>query len=171
MGARRMVLVALYTAAALILGLLDSAIPLPAFIPLPGVRLGLANIAGMLALLTLGAPMAFLLTLCRCLLGALVSGNAFALVYSLGAGLLAMAAMALARRFYPRHMSIWGISMAGATAHNLAQVGIAALIIQDTAVFILLPPLILLGGLTATLTALIAKAVMKRLPEGTLGDT
>ena len=90
---RQLTLCALLTALALALSYLENLFPLSLAIPIPGVKLGLANIVTVFALYALGPGEALLILLARCFLGALFAGNMNALIFSLLGGLCAMTAM------------------------------------------------------------------------------
>ena len=116
---RQLTLCAVLAALALALSYLESFFPLALLIPLPGVKLGLANIVTVFALYTLGAPMALCILLVRCTLGALFAGNASALLFSLLGGFAAMLVMTA---LHKSRLSVFGVSIAGAAAHNCGQV-------------------------------------------------
>ena len=92
---RELTLCAVLAALALALSYMESFFPLALIVPLPGVKLGLANIVTLYALYALGFPSALAILLVRCTLGALFAGNASALLFSLLGGLAALLAMAL----------------------------------------------------------------------------
>jgi len=159
LSVKRLTLCALLSALALGLSYMEGYFPLTLLIPLPGVKLGLANIVTLFALLQLGAPAAFSVLIVRCLLGAMFAGNASALLFSLLGGLLAMSVMALLR-FTP--LSVYGISVAGAAAHQCGQVLAAMLVLRSAAPLGYLPLLLLVslftGGLTGLITALLCRS-------------
>ena len=90
---RQLALCAVLTALALGLSTLENLFPVTLVIPLPGVKLGLANIVTVFALYQLGAAPALCILAARCLLGSLFAGNASALLFSLLGGTLAMLVM------------------------------------------------------------------------------
>ena len=108
---RELTLCAVLAALALALSYMESFFPLALIVPLPGVKLGLANIVTLYALYALGFPSALAILLVRCTLGALFAGNASALLFSLLGGLAALLAMALLRK--AKGLSIFGVSIAG----------------------------------------------------------
>lgn len=112
---------AVLAALALALSYLESFFP--PLLPLPGVKLGLANIVTVYALYALGASNALAILVVRCLLGSLFAGNASALLFSLLGGLAAMLVM-IALHALPR-LSVYGVSVGGAAAHNCGQVAAA----------------------------------------------
>lgn len=135
-------------------------------IPLPfpvGVKLGLANIVTLFAFCTAGKKLALAVLVSRCVLVALVFGSVSSLLFSLSGGLLAYACMAICFRWRGRAFSLLGISMVGAAAHHLGQIGCAALYLQTGAVVYYLPVLLALSVPTGLLTGVVAGMTMKRL--------
>ena len=108
---RQLTLCAMLTALALALSWAERFLPLSLLIPLPGIKLGLANIVTLFALYALGPAQALGILLCRCTLGAFFAGNLNALIYSLFGGLTAMLTMILLRR--GKHLSVYGVSLGG----------------------------------------------------------
>lgn len=152
---KQLTLGAVLAALALALSYVENLFMLP--LPLPGVKLGLANIVTLFALCTLGAPSALAILLVRVLLGAMFAGNASALIYSLLGGLAALGVMLLLARS-PR-LSVYGVSVGGAAAHNCGQVAAAMLMLGSTAPLAYLPVLLgvslISGALTGFITALL----------------
>ena len=105
---RQVAMCAMLTALALGLSTLENLFPVTLFIPLPGVKLGLANIVTVFALYQLGAAPALCILVARCLLGSLFAGNASALLFSLLGGVLAMLVMMALTRL--RGLSVYGVA-------------------------------------------------------------
>lgn len=137
---------AVLLAAALTLSRLESL--LPPFVPLPGVKLGLSNVASLIALYLLGGKAALRILLMRCGLGAVFGGSAASLLLSLSGGALAMLAMLLARVL--PCFSIYGVSLLGAAAHGIGQI-IAAMLLMRSAAIIAYLPVLLCASLPAGL--------------------
>lgn len=152
---KQLTLCAVLAALALALSYVENLFLLP--LPLPGVKLGLANIVTLVALYLLGAPQALAVLLVRVLLGAMFAGNASALLYSLLGGLSALAVMALLARS-PR-LSVYGVSVGGAAAHNFGQIAAAMLTLGSAAPLVYLPVLLgvslVSGALTGFITSLL----------------
>ena len=108
---RRLTRCAVLTALALALSVAEGLVPLTILFPLPGLRLGLANLVTVYALCRLSGREALLILAARCLLGALLGGNLMALAFSLTGGLLAFGVMALLLRC--SFLSLFGVSIAG----------------------------------------------------------
>ena len=128
---KQLTLCGVLTTLALALSVAENQIPLSLAIPLPGIKLGLANIVTVFALYALGPGQAFLILLARCILGAVFAGNMNALLFSLLGGVTAMGVMILLSRW--RRLSLYGVSVGGAAAHSCGQVFAAVLSLGSTA--------------------------------------
>ena len=129
---KQLTLCAVLTALALAFSYLENFFPLSLAIPIPGIKLGLANIVTVFALYALGPAQALLILTGRCLLGAVFAGNMNALIFSLLGGFSAMLVMILLSR--SRHLSIYGVSIGGAAGHNIGQMAAALITLGNTAV-------------------------------------
>ena len=158
MKTRQLTLCALLAAVALALSYVEGMLPLP--VPLPGFKLGLANIVTLFALYTLGAPSALSILLVRVLLGAMFAGNASALIYSLLGGFAAMLTMiALSRG---EKLSVYGVSIGGAAAHNCGQVAAAMLTLGNAAPAAYLPMLLIVALFSGALTGFVCSLLLGR---------
>lgn len=161
LNAKNIAQCAMLTALALGLSTLEGLFPITLlFVPLPGVKLGLANIVTVFALYRLGPVPALTVLVLRCMLGSIFAGNMSALLFSLLGGLAAMAVMLLLRKL--RGLSVYGVSMGGAAAHNVGQICAAMLVLGGTEVLGYLPVLLVVslftGALTGFVTALLLRA-------------
>ena len=152
---------AMLTALALGLSWMESAFPLSALIPLPGVRLGLANIVTLFVLYALGSPSALLILLSRCILGSTFAGNMNALIFSVFGGVTALACMVALSR--SRRLSVYGVSIGGAAAHQCGQIAAAMLTLGNAAPLYYLPVLLFVSVFTGTLTGLIVALLFRAL--------
>ncbi|MDO4813280.1 MAG: Gx transporter family protein [Eubacteriales bacterium] len=162
---RQLTLCAVLAALALALSYMESFFPLALLIPLPGVKLGLANIVTVFALYTLGAPMALCILLVRCTLGAVFAGNASALIFSLLGGFSAMLVMI---PIHKSRLSVFGVSIAGAAAHNCGQVCAAMLTLGNLAPLSYLPFLLLVSLFTGALSGFIASLLFRAMANTAL---
>lgn len=156
---KKLALCAVLTALALGLSTLESLFPVSVLVPLPGIKLGLANIVTVFALYRLGGIPALAILIARCLLGAMFAGNASALLFSLMGGVLAMLTMIVLRRV--RGLSVYGVSIAGAAAHNIGQICAAMVVLGGTAVLGYLPVLLGVSLITGTLTGFVASLLFR----------
>ena len=163
-GTRRITLLALLTAIALTIFMIEA--QLPVLVPIQGVKLGLANIVTVFALYVLGPGQAMLILIGRCLLGAVFAGNMNALIFSLLGGVSAMLVMILLSR--SRRLSVYGVSVGGAAAHNCGQVAAAVLTLGNTAPFYYLPVLLGVSLFTGALTGLVTACLFRALAHTNL---
>ena len=126
---KRLTLCAILVAVAMALSYTERFIPLQMLVPLPGVKLGLANIVTLMALYLMGPKAAFAILIPRCIFGAVFGGGITGLAFSLVGGLLAMAVMCLARKIPA--FSVYGVSILGAAAHNVGQI-LAAMVLMNS---------------------------------------
>lgn len=160
---RRLTRTAVLTALALALSVAESMIPLGLIVPVPGLKLGFANIVTLFVLFTDGFPAALSVTLLRGVLGAFFASTGFmSMAYSLAGGLLSLLVMALMKPAEKRVFSLYGISAAGAAAHNTAQIGVACLLLWDNAVLLYLPLLLVVSLFTGGITAAAAGFLLTR---------
>ncbi|MBQ9251655.1 MAG: Gx transporter family protein [Clostridia bacterium] len=164
MRTKRLTTMAILTALALALSWVERMIPLELIIPLPGVKLGLANTVTLFALYQLNLPSALLILIARCLLTALFSGNMTGLAFSLTGGILSMLVMTLAR--HSRHLSVYGVSVLGAAGHNCGQILIAMILMHSTYIWGYLPYLLLIGTACGVATGAVSSGVLRALGGG-----
>jgi len=158
---RKLVRLALLVSVGLILYIFEAHIPQP----LPWVRIGLANLVTLLALVLWGFWEALAVLLLRVLLGSVFTGTMLSPVFpfALAGGLAGVLAMGLARRFLHPPLSVVGISILGALAHNVSQLLLAySLYIRRNELFLLLPPILLSTLLTGCVIGLVAALVTAR---------
>ena len=140
---RRLTRLSLLTAAALAIYLLEG--QLPPVLPIPGAKLGLANIVTLYTMFTAGPGDTLLVLLARILLGSVFSGRATTFFYSLAGGLLCYAVTCLLRRLLPRRQ-LWVAGVLGGICHNVGQLAVAVVITRTPALVVYLPWLLLFGG-------------------------
>ena len=126
---KRLTLCAILIALAMALSYTERFIPLQMIVPLPGVKLGLANIVTLIALYLMGPKAAFAILIPRCIFGAVFGGGITGLMFSLTGGILAMLTMTLAKKVPV--FSIYGVSILGAAAHNVGQI-LAAMVLMNS---------------------------------------
>ncbi|MBR2988224.1 MAG: Gx transporter family protein [Clostridia bacterium] len=160
---KKLTFIALYTAVATIMHYLEGL--LPSFFPFaPGVKLGLANIVGLIALFTLDKPSAYIIVTARCVLGALFGGNLFSLAYSLTGALVSLTGQIVALKFLFPKVTVVGISVIGAMLHNLTQLTVASIVVW-TNLLSYLPLMMLTGVLTGIVVGLITRFTVLALPS------
>ena len=133
------------TCLALIFSYVESLIPIP--IPIPGIKLGLANLLTVILLYAVGPWEAFAVNVVRVVLSGFLFGSLSAILYSLAGcavSFLAMAALKKSGRF-----SAVGVSIAGGSAHNIGQILVAALVLDSVDLFFYAPVLLIAERLPA----------------------
>lgn len=159
MRTKKLTLCAMLISLALALAYAERFIPLQMVIPLPGIKLGLANIVTLVALYLLGTKSAFTILILRCFLGAVFGGGITGLLFSMTGGLLSMAVMATASRV--PLFSIYGVSILGAAAHNVGQIGMAMILMQSVYVGTYLPYLLIVALFTGFATGSAGAGVLR----------
>lgn len=150
-------------AVALTLSYMERFFPLQMLIPLPGVKLGLANIVSLVALYLLGAKYAFSILVVRCVLTSFFSGSVTSLMFSLFGGVLAMTVMIIAMRVPV--FSVYGVSILGAAAHNIGQIAAAMILMNSIYIGAYLIYLLMISLFTGFLTGLLSSGVIMALEK------
>lgn len=156
---RRVALYGMMTALAFLLGYVETLIPLN--IGIPGVKLGLANLATIVSLYLLGAGPAAVITVVRILLVGFTFGNLSMMLYSLAGGILSLALMILFCRL--DWFSVMGVSIAGGVGHNIGQLTVAAAVVENSNVFYYLPVLLTAGTIAGALIGILGGILIRRL--------
>lgn len=154
--ARRLARVSLLCACALVLSYLETMIPLP--VAVPGIKLGLANVAVVVALYTLDVKSAAAVALVKVFASGFLFGSPMMLAYSLGGTALAFIGM-VALAAVPGVGSV-PVSMLAAVLHNVGQLGVAAMALQTPAVFINLGVLGVAACVTGGITGAVAEGAL-----------
>ncbi len=151
-----------YLAISVALGMMLSYVEamLPVFFGIPGMKPGLSNILVVFFLYTLGWKAAIAVNILRIILTGILFGNPFSIVYSLSGALLSFAVMTLLKR--SSLFSVYGVSMAGGVFHNIGQMIIAALLVENYHIILYLPPLLICGLVTGFLVGFLAATLVKR---------
>lgn len=160
MSTQRFVRLALYTALAMGIYGIESAIP--AIFPIPGMKLGLANIITLIVLKQEGGHSAAMVLLCRIFLSCFLFGSFVSFFYSLAGGMLCLLAMQLFCIFLTKN-ALYLTGIIGAIFHNIGQILIAMLLTRTSYVLSYLPFLMISAILTGLFTGLCAHLTDKYL--------
>lgn len=159
--ARRIAFAAVFTALAIALSIMENYFPIGLLIPVPGVKLGLANIVTVFAIVTLKPVDTVAIIITRCLVVGLFTGPV-SLFFSLCGAFLAWMTMMLLSAGLGRIFSIIGVSMGGAAAHSAGQIIAAIIVLGDVGIlFFYLPFLMLISLVTGALTGVAAIPVIR----------
>lgn len=157
---RKIAVLGLFSALAIIFGYVETL--LPVFTGIPGVKLGLANLAVLFILMRCTLPDAFLVSVIRILAIGFMFGNMFSILYSLAGAALSLIIMALLKK--SGKFSMFGISMAGGISHNIGQLLVAMAVVENLNLIYYAPALLLSGLITGMLIGIVTNEIMKRIP-------
>ncbi|MDD2212115.1 MAG: Gx transporter family protein [Clostridia bacterium] len=159
---RRLVYFSLFVTLATALGFLEMLLPNP--FPLPGVKLGLANLVTLLVLYVYGLKEGLAVSLLRVLFASLLGGTFLSVGFflSFSGAVLSTLVMAVLIKYVPA-LSIIGVSMVGAISHNVGQLLTASFLIQTPYLFYYLPVLLLAGLPTGLATGYLARLLLRYL--------
>jgi len=160
MNVKRLTELALLSTVALIIFVIELRIPNP--FPIPGVKLGLANIITVYAVFCYRPSETAMIVTVRLLLGAIFSGNPSALLYSAAGAAACLCGMLLLRHIMPEKQ-IWLCSVVGAMLHNIGQITAAVIIMQSFGVVAYLPILLVTGSLAGAFTGLCTQLLLNRI--------
>ncbi len=159
-GTKKLVFMALLAAISLVVWVIEAQIPAP--IPVPGVKLGLASVVTLTAMALLGRKEALAVLLVRIVLAGVFAGSFSAILFSLAGGLLSWLVMALTLGLFPENR-LWVVSVFGAIAHNAGQLLAAMLVTKTTALIAYAPALLCAAIVTGAFTGAAAQALQKPL--------
>ena len=158
-SAQKVALYGVLIALAMVLSYVEMLIPLP--VGIPGVKPGLANLVVFLALYTMTAREAFLISMVRILLISITFGNGSAFLYSMAGGILSFLVMWIFQK--KDFLLPAGVSIAGGIAHNVGQLLMAAVILENGAVFTYFPVLLAAGCITGGIIGFLGEQIRKRI--------
>ncbi len=156
-AAKKIATVSVLVALGLIFSFIESQIP--AFVPIPGIKVGLANIATLFAIYKLGAREGALVSLLRVSISSLLFGSITGFLYGLAGAVISFVVMLCIRRL---GFGVIAVSTLGGVSHNIAQILVAILILRTGAVIYYLPFLLLSGALAGIIIGLIGALLIKK---------
>lgn len=162
MDTKRLVTLAVLSTIALTIFVIESA--LPTLVPIPGIKLGLANIVTLFVIKRMGPKDAALVLLVRIVLATIFAGQAVSFLYSLCGGVMCLIIMSIVNWILRGHY-IFVTSIFGAVAHNIGQILAALFILKMTGILAYVPFLIVSGIITGLFTGLACFFADKKIPE------
>lgn len=160
MKTKDFIYIALFTVFAVVLSIIENFIPLS--FSIPGLRIGLANIAVLAVLYLYSFKYAVFIIIIKNLLVFLKFGNIIAFLMSMTGGLLSVIFMYIFKRYFDKYFSIYGVSAVGAFFHNFGQILCASILLSNKVIFGYLPILVIIGTFTSILIAKIAELFINR---------
>lgn len=156
---RRIAVCGVLTALAMIFSYIEALIPIP--IGVPGVKLGIANIAIIAVIYIIGNMEAVIVNLLRILLTGILFGNIYSFLFSLAGGMLSVLIMISVKKI--KKFSMIGVSIIGGVTHNIGQIIAAVFLMENAAIAYYLPVLIIAGVVTGVVIGIVGQLVTKRI--------
>ena len=147
---------AMLVALAMIFSYVESLIPIN--FGVPGMKLGVANLVTVTGLYFLKTPEVLAVSVLRVLLTGFIFGNGMSIIYSLAGGILSFLVMALMKRL--KGFSIAGVSIAGGVSHNIGQIIVASVVVENLKLIYYLPALLIAGTVTGFVMGSISKKLL-----------
>ncbi|MCF7925378.1 MAG: Gx transporter family protein [Candidatus Izimaplasma sp.] len=153
MKTKRITMLAILLSISIVLAIVESFLPV---IPVPGVKLGLANVVTLIVMYYFGEKDAFTLLIMRIVLVALLRGNIFSVTFflSFSGGMMAYIMMILFKSL--KIFSIIGVSIMGAFGHSVGQIIMAIIILDTIELIFYFPYILLLSVITGVITGFLA---------------
>ena len=158
---KKIALCGVLTALAMIFSYIESVIPIPILVP--GIKLGVANIAVITILYVLGVKEAIVINLLRIALTALLFGNVNSFLFSISGAVLSLTIMIIMKRL--DFFSCIGVSVCGGVMHNVGQIIAAVFIMGSEAIVLYLPVLIVSGVFTGVVIGVVSGIVAKHVKK------
>lgn len=154
---RKISVVALFSAFAILASYIETFIP---SLGIPGVKFGLANIAVVLALFLLDAESAIIINVVRIVIVGLLFGSLFSISFALAGAFVSITVMIILKRVFK--FSIITVSIFGGFFHNVGQLIVAFILVDNYSVFTYLPVLLIAGIITGLIIGILAKLLYER---------
>ena len=157
---RKTAYLGLFSAIAIIFGYVESLVPV--FAGIPGIKLGLANLAVLFILDRYSLKEAALVSVVRILVIGFMFGNLFSILYSLAGAALSLTVMNLLKKH--SDFSLIGISVTGGVTHNIGQLIVAMIVVSNTSLIVYAPALLIAGVVAGIAVGVLTKEVLGRVP-------
>ena len=158
-SAKTVALLAMMIALALVFSYVETLIPIN--FGIPGVKLGLANLVIVAALYLIGGKEAFLVSVVRIFLSGFMFGNLASIMYSLAGGLLSLAVMLILKK--TDKLSILAVSVLGGICHNIGQLIVAILVVENL--------LLISGFVTGLLIGIVSRVTLPAVRRAYAADS
>lgn len=156
---RKIAFMGVFIALALICSYVESLIPF--YFGIPGVKLGLTNVVVVIMLYAVGEKEAFGISMLRIVLAGFLFGNMFSILYSLAGGLLSFFVMYFIKK--ANFLGVVPVSVCGGIFHNIGQIIVAAIVVENYNIFYYVPVLLVAGTVTGFLIGIVAQEIILRL--------
>ncbi len=159
LSTKTIAMLAMMIAVAMVFSYVEAMIPIN--FGIPGVKLGLANLAIVAALYLMGGKKALLISVVRIILSGFLFGNLASILYSMAGGLLSLALMVLLKK--TNKLSVVSVSVVGGIAHNIGQIIVAMLVVESLKLVLYIPVLLVSGFITGMLIGIVSNIVLPRI--------
>lgn len=143
---------------AMVLSYIESRIP--AFVAIPGIKVGLANIAVIFTLYKFGIKEAITVSIIRVFLVSMLFGNPISMIYSISGAVLSLLAMVLLKKLTP--LSEVAISVTGGVMHNVGQIATASFMLSTNVIVYYLPFLLVSGTVAGIVVGIVSAILVKK---------
>ena len=151
----------LMLALALIAGYVESLVPVP--IPIPGIKLGVANSIVLILLYMTDVKSVWAVSIGRVILSGFLFGSLASILYSLSGAVLSLLMMMAIKK--KNCFTMMGVSVVGGVSHNIGQLLMAFLVLESGAVWYYLPVLLISGCITGSVIGILGKEILRRVPS------
>jgi heptaprenyl diphosphate synthase len=155
---KKLTTLAITVSLALILSFIESRIP--AFVAIPGIKVGLANIAVIFTLYKLGAKEAVGVSIIRVLLVSMLFGSPVSMLYSIAGAVLSLTVMIILKKLTP--LNEITVSICGGVMHNIGQICMASIMLSTNVVIYYLPFLLLSGIIAGVAVGVVSGLLIKK---------
>ena len=159
MKTKKLTTLAMLSAIALTIFMVEAQIP--PLVPIPGIKLGLANIVTVFAVFAIGAREGMLVLFVRIFLGAVFAGNFSTIFYSAAGGALAILTTIFLKKLLTQKQ-LWVAGVCGAIAHSIGQMAMAITLTATPTLALYLPVMIAISIVTGAFTGLCAQFLLNR---------
>lgn len=149
----------MFISVTLVVSYLESFIPIP--LPVPGIKIGLANIVILWILYSMNIKAAITISVLRVLLTGFLFGNIYSILFSLVGATLSLGIMILLKKI--KKFSIIGVSIAGGVFHNFGQIIVAMIVLENAKVMYYLPVLIVSGVIFGIIIGIVGAILFKKI--------
>ena len=163
MKTKKMTFLSLMVAYSLVLYIIETYIPNPLIAVFPGAKLGLSNIITLISLIILGIKDTFIILTVRIILSSIFAGPMSYLLFSIGGAYLSLMGMYLCSKI--KDFSLVGVSIVGAIAHNIGQLLVASMIVQNINMIGYLPFMLITSLVTGLFIGLVSKYCQPKLTK------
>ncbi len=168
MNTKKLTNMALLLALALVISVVELQIPMP--LPIPGAKLGLSNIIILVSLYFYGFKASLTISLLKSFMLVLITGAVTSFFYSAAGAILSTIAMVIALKFHDKLFSFIGVSEIGAFAHNLGQIIVSTIVMENIKMFYYLPLLVFIGTFTGFFVGLSSNFIIKHMKKLDIGE-